>query len=169
MVKRMGPIRLIHRIFSDHGSSVQPCHFLRVAAPEYLERLVMLMEFEDDEDRSGAGGELFGRSDGNNFMGSLKSELLIKPFGEHDVAEHSFGWGVEVIGFRALGAVLEIGNRHIAGDLRPREGSRRAGRWDSRTRATASSRLGTLRPAGLSRRGSAPGLWPDGPLGKREV
>ena len=75
----------------------------------------MLVELEYDEDRFGSGGELFGWFDGNDFMGSLKAQFFIEPFGEDNAAKHSFRRGVKIIGCGAVGAVLEVGDRRIVG------------------------------------------------------
>ena len=61
-----------------------------------------------------AGGKLFRRSDGYNFMGPLKAHLFFKAFGQHDVAEHPLRWCIEIIGLRRFKPVLKIWNRDIA-------------------------------------------------------
>lgn len=86
----------------------------------------MLVELEDDEDRLGSDGKLFGRSNGNNFVGSLESQFFIKSFGEDDAAKHALWRGVEIIGYGTLCAVLKIRNRHVVSQrkvLCPEEGS----------------------------------------------
>ena len=75
----------------------------------------MLVELEYDEDRFSSGGELFGWFDGNDFMGPLKAQFFIEPFGENNAAKHSFRRGVKIIGFGAVGAVLEVRDRRIVG------------------------------------------------------
>ena len=73
----------------------------------------MLVKFEDNEDRFGSFGELLGRSDRNDFMGPLKTQFFVEPFGEDDVAKHALGRGVEIVGFSVFCAVLKIRDRYV--------------------------------------------------------
>ncbi|ULA59204.1 MAG: hypothetical protein LZF60_90083 [Nitrospira sp.] len=118
--------RDVHRIFSDHDLSLCSGHILRIAAPKDLEGLVVLVQFEHNEDRPGTGGESVGGSDGNDFMGPLEAQFFIEPFGEHDVTKHAFGWGVEIVRLGALGTILKVGDRDVVGEGKlfgPQEGA----------------------------------------------
>lgn len=75
----------------------------------------MLVQLKHDENRFAGGRELFGRFDGNNFMGPLEAQFFIEPLGEHNATKHPFRRGVEIVGFGALGPVLKIGDRDIVG------------------------------------------------------
>lgn len=104
----------VHRVFGHDWLPRGSCFRLGIAAPEYLKRLIVLVQFEHDENRLRPGGELLGGCDRNDFMGPLKAQFFIESLGEHDAAKHAFGRGVEIVRFGVLSAVLKVRDRHIA-------------------------------------------------------
>ena len=107
--------RDVHRIFGDDRAGQEAHDLFGVAPAEDLKGLIVLVQFEHDEDRLGAGGELFGRPHRDNLMSPANPQLLIEPFGNHDFSEHALRRGIKTIGLRILRAVLEFRNRYIVG------------------------------------------------------